>query len=1061
MLTIEMMNVFRKLINIKKAFCFSIIILLTTSVILTQEALNKVEGIVLSTSGTTFPDVTINFEGSEGLPVVTDGSGKFVLEVPSGDVWLLISPPRGYKDKRVFLNSREFITIFVTPNEISSGYDKVNLISQSINKRDIVATYSELDPTDIKYTHSISIDEFMTGRVPGLHVVNRSGEPASGAVTMIRGMNSILSNNQPLYIVDGIPLLSHEIFASNLNGYSYNPLLSLNPFDITNITVIKDPVISATYGSKGSNGIIFIETLEPAATQTTIDIDIRGGYALSPGRLIPQLNAIQHKTLVNSVLSSSPLLEEQMLELYPNLFLKNDDSRFIDYQHNTNWQDYIFNNSSFSNINFAVEGGDEIARYGLSLGYTSSDGIIKSTGFEGYNLRFVSRTDIFRWLRMNAGVALNYNTSVLKETASVNGTSPIIASLAKSPLSGPYQYDLEGRRLIRLSESDEFGISNPLAIINNFFAGNVNYNFTSSLNLGADISDNLSMNSLFSLSYNVLKETVFMPNLGMARYHDLEAHNISSSTNNTISTFYNNTYLIYQKTIGDHHNLSLNTGMNISTNRFEMDYGLTRNAHENDRYRSLQHGQNNLREVGGQNRNWNWISVYEYLNYSYKDKYLLSASISLDGSTRIGQNADNTFSIGGQPFGLSYAGGIAWRISNEPFLKNIPWLEELKLRASIGQSLNDNIGEASAERYFEAILYRETAGLHFPVMFNDRLTYETVSQINMGLDLSLMGNRLAAKIDYFRSFVDNMLVYRTLPPYLGYDGRLENAGAMVNEGLEFGTFVRLIDGYNFKWDIQTSISSINNEVKSIDGGKNVIDLNYAQIVNQPGSPANSFYGYIYEGVYKSQEEATETGLVNERGIPYSAGDALYSDISGPGGEADGIINEYDKTVIGSMLPKHFGGISNAFNYRRWLLSFFVQFVSGNDVFNYVRYRNERMTGLENQSTSTLNRWQYDGHETSIPRALWNDPIGNADFSTRWIEDGSYLRISNITLGYKIPTQFFAFRNAEFYISVNNLFVFSNYLGYDPEFANSFSNPGIDYGQPPHSRQFVGGIRFGL
>jgi hypothetical protein len=235
------------------------------------------------------------------------------------------------------------------------------------------------------------------------------------------------------------------------------------------------------------------------------------------------------------------------------------------------------------------------------------------------------------------------------------------------------------------------------------------------------------------------------------------------------------------------------------------------------------------------------------------------------------------------------------------------------------------------------------------------------------------------------------------------------------------------------------------------------------LVNQVGEAANSFYGYNFLGVYQTTEEAQAANLMNDKGVAYSAGDAKYEDISGPAGTPDGMINDFDKMVIGNPFPEMIGGVTNTFKYRNFTLSAFVNFVSGNEVFNYLRYKNEAMTDLHNQSSHTLNRWQYEGQQTDVPRAMWNDPVGNSDFSTRWIEDGSYLRLKNVSLSYRIPNEFLAFKYAEFYISATNLLTLSNYLGYDPEFSNSFNilDQGIDYGQSPHPRQFLVGIKIGL
>ncbi len=1050
------------LANIKKIAAATALLIFYVSSVFAQDTL-LVKGVIVNGLNKPLANVSVGVEGSFELPSVTNEAGEFTVVVASGSDWLNISPSGDYKKKRVFLNNRTELKIYLTSLGIESGDDNLVLLSQDILKRDMVASYSSINSTAIKETPVLSIDQFFQGRVSGLNVTNRSGDPGSGAVSFSRGVNSINANNTPLYIVDGIPVMSSDVFGSNLDGFEYNTLLSINPLDISKTTVVKDATLTAPYGSKASNGLVVIETLDPSATQTVVELDLRSGYSLAPSNQIPQMNAGQHKTLISELLFSSGMPEEQIVEEFPNLYLTLKEDRFIDYQHNTNWQDLIFSNAAFTNINVKVKGGDEIARYGLSFGYMNSDGIVKTTGYDGYNLRFVSLLNIFTWLKMNASVSLSYNNSNLKESARVYETSPIFSSLAKSPMLNPYQYDNEGQELTALSQPDELGISNPQAIVDNYEATNNNFNFLSTLGFSAEFKKNLVLNSNFGITYNVLKEQIFQPNQGMESYYNKEAINVSKATNNSLNSFYNNTYLKYKRNFGKNHILTSNTGVNILTNKFELDWGLTKNAHESDEYRMLQDGQNNLREIGGANRNWNWLSFYENVTYGFKDKYLASATVTLDGSSRVGDNAANTIKIGDIPFGLFYSLGGAWRISNESFLKNSSKLEELKLRLTYGRTGNDAIGETNATNYYDAVKFRETSGLIPGVVPNDELTYETVSQLNGGIDIALWGNRMRMSADMYKSTIDNMLVYVPVQAYFGFDFRPENGGKMQNTGLDVSAVFRLFDKPNFKWDLQASLSTVKNEVLEIKGDKLVTKVQGAELVNMPGEQANSFYGYIYEGVYLTAADAQSSGTVNDRYMVYQAGDARFKDISGPNGTPDGVINNYDKTIIGSSNPENFGGIGSTFTYKRWALNAFVQFVSGNELFNFVRYQNESMIGLGNQSTRVLNRWEYDGQQTEIPRALYNDPIGNSDFSTRWIEDGSYMRIKNVSLSYSIPGEFLVFKNAQFYVSGSNLFTVSKYLGYDPEFSFSSAHvmQGIDYGLTPQPRQFVVGIKLGL
>lgn len=310
----------------------------------------------------------------------------------------------------------------------------------------------------------------------------------------------------------------------------------------------------------------------------------------------------------------------------------------------------------------------------------------------------------------------------------------------------------------------------------------------STLGFSADLKKDLVLNSNFGITYNVMKEELFQPNRGMVSYYNEEAINVSKSTNNSLKSFYNNTYLKYKRDLGKNHVLTSNTGVNILTNKFELDWGLTKNAHENDEYRMLQDGQNSLREIGGANRNWNWLSFYENVTYGYKDKYLASASVTFDGSTRVGGNAANTIKIGGIPFGLFYSLGGAWRISNESFLKNCSKLEEMKLRLTYGRTGNDAIGEINAIDYYDAVKFRETSGLIPGVVPNDELTYETVSRLNGGIDIALWGSRVRASVDMYKSIIDNMLIYAPLQAYFGFDFRPENGGKMQNTGLDVSVF---------------------------------------------------------------------------------------------------------------------------------------------------------------------------------------------------------------------------------------------------------------------------------
>jgi TonB-linked SusC/RagA family outer membrane protein len=1026
-----------------------------------------VRGKIFDGANRPIPNVSIGVSGSQELPSLTNEAGEFKVVVSSPADWLNIEPGNLFKSKKVFLAGRNDLTIYLSPVELPGGDNKIEFQGQQILQKNIIAAYSALNMNQVKTGEYLTVDRYFQGRIPGMFVVNHSGNPWSGAYTLLRGVNSLNTTNQPLYVVDGIPVTSFGVFNSLLEGNIYNPLLGINPLDITRTTVLKDPAMTAIYGSQASNGVIMIETLDPSSTQTTIDLDFRYGFTQAPFKTIPQMNALQHRSLMSELLFSSGIPGESIRKEYPNLFLTQEDDNYIDYQHDTNWQDVIFSDAAFSNLNLTVKGGDETARYGISGGFINSEGVIKSTDYQGYNVRFVGNLSIFKWLKLNSSVSLNYNKSALKPSAESPETSPILTSLAKSPILQPFQYDEFGNQMNVLTQVDQLGVSNPEAVIQNYSAENQNFQSRLTLDLEASINANLSIHSNFSLSYDLLKERIFMPTNGMELYYDDEAYNVAKASNNSLKSFFNNTYLNYAKNLGKYHFLNVNSGINIENSKFEYDWAMGQNAMPNDQYRDIQDGSNpSLRQLGGRNRVWNWLSVYGQAFYSFKDKYLVNATLCLDGSSKIGREAENTINIGDTPFGLFYSGGLGWRISNETFLHNAAWLEELKLRVSYGVTGNDDIGEVNSRKFYQSVKFRETVGLIPAVIENEKLTYETVSQLNGGLDLGLWGSRLYTSVDVYMAKTDNMIIGKPMEAYYGFVSQAQNGGEMQNSGIDISLFLRAIDKENFKWDMQFSFATVKNEIMEIEGGSlisSVPGINGIEIANIPGEHVNSYYGYLFNGVYSTTDEAQSAGLVNDKYVPYKAGDAIYADISGPDGNPDGVINNYDKTTIGAPIPDYFGGLNTTFTYKRWSVNAFIQMADGLELFNYIRFLNERMTGLENQSKKVLDRWQYEGQKTSVPRALWNDPIGNSAFSTRWIEDGSYIQLKNVSLAYTIPTDFLVFRNAQFYFSVSNILSNSKYLGYDPDFGGSTlpTGQGIDRGLAPQSKQFIFGIKLGL
>ncbi len=1033
------------------------------SIIFEEIVLKNVEGTVVGAKNQPLEDVAVSVEGVNASPVLTDENGRFNVVYNTLYDWIIINPTSHYKSKRVFLNGRENLVISLTEIGMPSGYDEVTINNITDKRRDKISSNAIINSEELQNTKIVSADQTLQQNVSGVMSTSHSGMPGLGTVNYIGGIKSVSTSNTPLYIVDGVPIESPGLIESAIAGNVQNPLTSINPLDISEIVVLKDPLSTAIYGSNGSNGVILINTLVPKALKTTIDFSFKTGLNFTPERLIPQLNNNQYKSLASEILTGSPQFEENFEEDYPGLYKSSGEDDYYKYMHNTNWQKQIFENSLLTEAYLSIKGSTDLIKYGLSAGYHDQGGIIKNSGLRRFTVRFVSDVDLFKWLNLNLNASLASIQTNIFPSAHELQTNPVYTALSKPPIMGPYRFDEEGQQLTFFDEVDELGTSNPLAVVEGFKGENQNYRFVSSVSGNATITENIKFHTLLGINLNNMSESVFMPNIGVDYYRGGEAHNISVGTNNYYYAFYNNSFLNYINRIDNNNELQVSLGIRLHQNSFNLDILEAANLNESDEYTELQGGEIELRKIGGKNEEWNWLNVYNRINYKLKDKYIVSASLSTDFSSLTGKEANTPIKISGQPFGLFYSIGGGWRISQEDLLKNIRGLDNLMLRASYGLTGNNDIGLYNSYNYYSLSWYRETSTLVPGLIPSRDLIFEKLNQFTGGVDLSLWGNRTSLTIEYFNKRTFDVMVYEPVSTYVGTDVKPDNKGEIENTGFDIFLFHRLMDGRNFDLDVSTNVTFLNNSVVGLEGKEIITAFEGGEFITQSGLPVISFYGYQFDGIYTTTQEALNANMQNSSGQNFRAGDVRFVDISGPDNSPDGVIDDYDKTNIGSPVPEFFGSASGKIRYKRWSLNGVVKFVYGNELFNYVRYLNERMTDLSNQSTTVLNRWQFEGHETAIPRALWNDPIRNSSFSSRWIEDGSFIRLKSVTLAYTIPSELLFLRNARFYVTANNLFTAHNYTGYDPEFSFSHDvlNQGIDYGLMPNFRSFMLGINIGL
>ncbi len=1033
------------------------------TIVVAQDNNYILNGQILNSSNEPVSEVTVRIPGGAS-PVYTDQHGMFKLEVKKGEMnWLVVSPLDRYSEKFQLLADQDSIVIYLTPLDIDSKFDDVSLPTREFKRRDLIGSFGTMDVSKLEQLPYSNIDQYLQGKVSGAFITSNSGMPGTGASVFIRGYSSFLTNNQPLYVVDGIPLEDGFIYNELIEGYNYNPLSAIDPQGISEITILKDAAATALYGMRGANGVILIKTLEPTETMTTIDLTLRTGITQQPN-ISQQLNAGQFRNLANEILFSSGMHEEVYQKEYPGLFYDSNRFESIIYNHDTQWHDQVYRNAMMQNMKFTIKGGDAIARYGLSIGYQNSEGVFRNTSMERFNIRLVGAFDIFSWLRMNINSSLTTNTSFVKESGLFDATSPLMSALFKSPMLNPYAYDTEGNLLQTIDGVKEFGVSNPTAI-GELLDGRVkNYRFLTALSLDGDITENITFRSVLGLNSNDLKEFIFYPNQGFGSFYNQEAYNVSKAQNISFMGLYNDSYITYSMPrFSSLHQFAVNLGMRWQTNRYEEDHAIGKNS-ASDYYRYLQRGNPLLREIGGQNKHWNWGAVYTNAFYSYKDRYLATATISADISSRIGSEALGTIRAGNTPIGRFYSLGAAWRVSEEGFLRNAYYLEELKLRTSIGISGNDDVGEINAINHYTINHYRSTSVLVPGGVANRELTYQSKQQLNVGIDVSLLANRFSFSADYFENHSNDILLFMNEFGSLGFNDYPSNLASVRTSGVELNVFSRIVESTNFNIDFGANFSKYTSIVDKVPGGQYIHrGEGNVEIIFREGEQINNFYGYRFLGVFSTSEQANEANIFSDRGVPFRAGDAIFENLPDENGEYDNVIDGNDKQLLGSFEPDFFGGFSLGARYKNLSFNFFFQGVYGNKVFNYVRYQNERMTDLSNQSVKVLQRWQYEGQQTSVPKAMWNDPVGNNAFSDRWIEDGSYLRLKNLTVAYDINQSFLPINNMNVFLTAVNLFTLTKYKGYDPEFSYSpdLRHQGIDYGNMPLTRQFVVGVNIGL
>ncbi|MBC7889744.1 MAG: SusC/RagA family TonB-linked outer membrane protein [Ferruginibacter sp.] len=987
---------------------------------------------------------------------LTDDQGKFKLKVPSYSSTITIEG-EGYDTKRIPLKGSRLVNAALLDDTHESFHDPITMPFGVQAKRNVSAAAGQYNVNSAWAQPAEITDGILQGRIAGLNAIRRSGTPGVGANLFLRGYNSLYATNKPLIVVDNMLYDANDYGESIIANNYTNPLALIDVKDIDNITVLKDA--SSMYGTKGANGAIIITTSRATTQATKIDFAIYSGFNSAPKNL-PVMAAADYRTYLSEVLQSKGMTSSQIAS-QPYM---NDDvngPEYARYHYNTDWQKNVLANSMNQNIFLKVTGGDNIATYGLSMGYTNNNGIVKNTDFSRYNTRFNAVFNFTKKFTGLANLSFTYNEQNLKDQGISDKTAPLYLALVKAPFMTDNEVNNKGVESPNLADRDTLGISNPSAIIENMQAYNKYYRFFGSFGFRYDISRYLSANTTFGVVYDKVRENFFVPRKGVA--DDTLSNGIADSRMGTqvkrLFTFFNDTRVEYNRNFNQLHNLGVRLGLRYQHNDAEQDFALGFNSATDDLV-SVQSGLNALRQVGGGIGEWNWLNTYFSAEYDFMNKLFLSFNAAMDGSSRFGKLANKGISIAGSKFPVMSSVGAAWLLSSENFMAG-SGIDLLKLRATYGVSGNDDIGNYSNRRTYSSQNLLGAQGLVRSGIANPAIQWETSRKLNGGLDIAFWNERINMSFDVYQSKTDNMLVYEPLSTLTGFTSMLTNGGKMQNTGVEATLNIRLVNSRSIKWDLGLNIAANKNKILAVPNGQFITQYAGGDILTAVGKPANQFYGYTTNGVFATDAEASAFQQKNADGSfsSFKGGDVRFNDLDG-----NKIINDNDKQVIGDPNAAFTGGFTNRVAWKNFELNALFTFSQGNDIYNYLRYRLESVNGVENQLISVNNRWRSNGQVTNTPKATWGDPAGNSRFSDRWIEDGSYIRLRTLSLQYNLPLKGKgALKSTAVYATASNLFTLTEYKGYDPEFSvtSSVFSQGIDTGLDPQFRNITLGVRIGL
>ncbi|KAA8482856.1 TonB-linked SusC/RagA family outer membrane protein [Arcticibacter tournemirensis] len=1020
-----------------------------------------ISGVVRDKANQLLPGVSIRVIGT-AISSATDINGKYQIKVPSGSSVLVFSYVGFYPLEEV-AGSRRVIDVILREN-IQSLNEVVVIGYGTVNRKDLTGSVGKVDIEDMNRAPVASFEDALAGRVAGVSVSSNEGQPGAGVDIVIRGANSVTQSNSPLYVIDGFPIEDPTNAA-------------INPADIASIDVLKDASAAAIYGSRAANGVIVIETKKGKVGKPVLTYDASLGFQhiVKTMDLMNPYEFVKLQQELDPVLSSAQYLSDRDLDSYRA-------------EAGYDWQSEMFRTAPVQIHNLSLSGGSDQTRYALSGSIYDQDGIIINSGYKRYQGRISLDQTISS--KLKAGIVANY--SVVKNNgriASEMGSSGSASSYllysiwGYRPVAGN-NADLLGNLVDPEIESTNDFRVNPVISTNNEQLHSKNNSLTANAYFTYSILKDLTLKVTGGINSRMLREDAFY-NSQTSRGTPLIPTNtrgvFGTIANEEVNTWMNENTLSYKKKFGQH-TLDAVGGFTLQ-GRSSNNYGFTSQLVPNE---SL--GLSGLDEgvpystVAAETEN-TLASFLGRINYNYKSKYLLTASFRADGSSKF---------VDDNKWGYFPSAAFAWRMSSENFMKKLTAVSDAKLRVSYGLTGNNRIPDFAALSALSFSPVNPLITLTNNYSFNNQtpgkgvipatlenrdLKWETTTQLDLGYDLGLFKNRISVSADWYKKETKDLLLNANMPYSTGYVKALKNIGSMQNSGVELSLNTVNIQNKNFSWSSNFNISFNKNKVLGLSGEESTLfstinwEVAYEKTplyVAEVGHPVAQFYGYQWDGIYQYEDFDVANGVytlkpgITNNGGTVQPGDIKYKDLNG-----DLKVNADDRTVIGNPMPKHTGGFTNNFRYKGIDLNVFFQWSYGNDILNANRiifegnalnYKNL------NQYASYNNRWMPDNPSNTLARVGGQGPRGV--YSSREIEDGSYLRLKTVSLGYNVPAKFLStLKVNSVYISASaqNLFTWTNYSGIDPEVSvrNSALTPGFDYSAYPRAKTVTFNLKISL